>query len=48
MAFKNAADSLPPKKQSYAKMLGTGITSAIKVPWKLTKVVVYSLEKVKH
>lgn len=45
-AFKIAASRAVVKKKSYAKKIGTGMTSVIKVPWKITKVVVLSLEKV--
>ena len=45
-AFLIASQKALVKKQSYAKKIGTGMGSVIKVPWKLTKVVVLSLEKV--
>jgi hypothetical protein len=46
-AFQTASEKAVLKKQSYAKMIGSGLTSVIKVPWKVTKVVVLSLEKVR-
>lgn len=45
-AFKNASEKAIVKKQSYAKKIGTGMSSVVRVPWKITKVVVLSLEKV--
>ena len=47
-AFKNAASKQPQKKKSFSKKLGDGTLAVIKMPWKLTKVVVLSLEKVKN
>jgi hypothetical protein len=46
-AFQTASEKAVLKKQSYAKMIGSGLTSVIKVPWKVTKVVVLSLEEVR-
>jgi hypothetical protein len=37
---------MAPVKRSLAQQLGKGVLGAINVPWKLTKVVVLSLEKV--
>lgn len=46
-AFIMASQKALVKKQSYAQKIGSGMTQVVKVPWKLTKVVVLSLEKVR-
>ena len=38
---------MAPVKRNLAQQLGKGVFGAIQVPWKLTKVVVLSLEKVR-
>lgn len=46
-AFILASQKTLLKKQSYAQKIGTGLNTVVKMPWKLTKVVVLSLEKVR-
>lgn len=37
---------LPPPKINYAKTFGKGMITIARVPWKITSVVVVSLEKI--
>lgn len=46
-AFILAAKKAPVKR-SLAQQFGKGVFAAVKVPWKLTKVMVLSLEKVRY
>ena len=44
--FQEGAAKKPQRSSSYAKKIGTGLTHVIAAPWNITKVMVYSLEKV--
>ncbi len=37
---------MKPVKKNYAKVIGTGVAKVISMPWKLTNMVVVSLEVV--
>ena len=37
---------IPPVKKNYAKMIGGGVAKVLTMPWKLTNMVVVSLEVV--
>ena len=36
----------PPPKVEYDKIIGNGVVTVVKVPWKITSLVVFSLEKI--
>jgi len=38
----------PMVKKTYAKSIGVGLAGLVKVPWRLTNIVMLSLEKVSH